>query len=137
MDSGIHSFSKQILHGSSNETTDDIFELENEMLSQVSDDLLNMTTEETTEYVQKQKLIEMLKQDMTRFEKDKMKILTENRSLITEFKFLQSKRKEIEKNIAETKNELFPIDAELDKIKNEIENLDEEIHNFKKQHNIQ
>lgn len=78
--------------------TEEIFDEVNSFLSQVSDELLNMTTEETKNYVHKQKLLKMLEQDLEQFEKEKKEILIENKSIITQFKYLRSKKKKLKKN---------------------------------------
>lgn len=116
--------------GSLNMSAEEIFEFENNLLSQVSDDLLNMTAEDTKEYLQKQKLINMLEEDLMNLEREKNEVFIENRSIISQFKYLQSKKKEIEKKINETKNELIPIDAELYEKEEIIQNIKKEIAQF-------
>lgn len=126
--------SAQVSQNAFEMTTEEIFEEENNLLSQVPDDLLNITVEKLTQDNEKQKLLKLWKQDLERYKTDKQIILSKNQSIMTEFKYLQSKKKEKEHAITENENELIPIDAALDEIEELIKTKDAEIQDFIKRH---
>lgn len=99
-------------------------EEEDELLLNISDDIVGMSPEKKKQNDQNRELLKYLQRDLTNYENEKLDLLKKNKSLLNHFEMLQKKKVETAKCIALNKNELMALDLELENIQKIISEIE-------------
>lgn len=93
---------------------------DDELLLNISDEILGMSPERKKQNDQNRELIKYLQRDLTDYEIEKLDLVKKGKSLLSQFHLLQKEKNETAKRIASIKNELMVLDAELEEIQKTI-----------------